>query len=65
MCLEVYQLDLVKFLSAPGLTWQAALRKTQIKLKLLAYINMLFEGEYTRRGICHSINSVQKLIINI
>ena len=26
MCLEIYNLDLVKFLSAPGLAWQAPLK---------------------------------------
>ena len=28
MCLEIYELDPAKFLSAPGLAWQAALKKT-------------------------------------
>ena len=28
MCLKIYQLDPAKFLSAPGLAWQAALKKT-------------------------------------
>ena len=27
MCLEIYELDPAKFLSAPGLAWQAALKK--------------------------------------
>ena len=35
MCLEIYELDLAKFLSAPGLIWQAALKKAKIKLALL------------------------------
>ena len=34
MCLEIYELDPVKILSAPGLAWQAALKKTKVKLKL-------------------------------
>ena len=29
MCLEIYELDPAKFLSAPGLAWQAALKKTK------------------------------------
>ena len=33
--LELYQLDLTKFLSAPILAWQAALKKTKVKLELL------------------------------
>ena len=35
MCLEMYQLDHAKFLSTPGLAWQAALKKTEVKLYLL------------------------------
>ena len=41
MCLKIYHLDPVKFLSAPGLAWQAALKKTDVKLKLLTDIDML------------------------
>ena len=41
MCLKVYHLDPVKFLSAPGLAWQAALKRTEIKLELLTNIDML------------------------
>ena len=32
MYLKTYQLDLVKFLSATGLAWQAALKKAKVKL---------------------------------
>ena len=31
MCLKIYHLDPVTFLSAPGLAWQAALKKTEEK----------------------------------
>ena len=34
MCIEVYELDLVYFLSAPGLAWHACLKKTGVKLEL-------------------------------
>ena len=50
MCLEIYELDLVKFLSVPGLTWQAALRKTNVKLGLLTDIDILLMV-----GIYHTI----------
>ena len=30
-----YHLDPMKFLSAPGLAWQAALKKNEVKLELL------------------------------
>ena len=40
MCLKVYHLDPVKFLSAPWLAWQAAFKKTKVKLELLTDINV-------------------------
>ena len=56
MCLEIYKLDPAKFLSAPGLAWQAALKKTKVKLDLLTDIDMLLMVEKgIRGGICHSI----------
>ena len=38
MCLEFYELDPVKLLLAPGSAWQAALKKTKVKLELLTNI---------------------------
>ena len=35
MCLKIYELVLAKVLSAPGLAWQAPLKKTKAKLDLL------------------------------
>ena len=35
-CLELYELDPAHFLSAPGLLWQACLKKTEVGLELLA-----------------------------
>ena len=32
--LKIYHLDPVKFLLAPGLAWQVALKKTGVKLEL-------------------------------
>ena len=55
MFLKINYLDPVKFLSAPGLTWQAVLKKTEVKLGLLTDINMLLMVEKgIRGGICHS-----------
>ena len=34
-CLEIYELDPAHFLSAPGLAWQACLKKSQVELELL------------------------------
>ena len=57
MCLEIHELDLAWFLTAPGLAWQAALKKTTVKLDLLTDIHMLLMVEKSiRGGICHSIN---------
>ena len=56
ICLEIYELDHAKFLSALKLAWQAALKKTKVKLDLLTDINMLLTVEKgIRGGICHSI----------
>ena len=41
ICLKIYELDLAKFLSAPHLAWQAAFKKTKVKLGLLTDIDML------------------------
>ena len=55
MCLEKYQLDPSHFLSAPGLAWQACLKKTGVNLELLTDVDMLLMIETgTRGGICHS-----------
>ena len=56
MCLRIYKLDPAKFLSIPGLEWQAVLKKTKAKLDLLTDIDMLLMVEKgIRGGICHSI----------
>ena len=56
MCINIYELDPAKFLSAPGLTWQTALKKTKVKLDLLSDIDMLLMVEKgIRGGICQSL----------
>ena len=55
MCLEIYELDPSCFLTAPGLTWKAVLKKTKLKLNVLTNINMLLMTEKGIRGeICLS-----------
>ena len=57
MCLKIYHLDPITFLSASGLAWQAALNKTEVKLELLADIDMLLIVEKgIRGGICNAIH---------
>ena len=56
MCLKICHLDPVKYFSAPGSAWQAALKNTEVKLELLTDIDMLLMIEKgIRRGICHVI----------
>ena len=55
-CLKICKFDPAKFHSAPGLAWQAALKKTNIKLNLLTDIDMLLMVKKGIGGkICYSI----------
>ena len=61
MCFKVYELDPAHFLSAPGLAWQACLKKTMVKLELLTDADMLLmEEKGIRGGICHVIHRYAK-----
>ena len=63
MYLKINELDPAKFLSVPGLAWQAALKKAKAKLDLLTDIDMLLMVEKgIRGGICHSIYRCPKSI---
>ena len=60
-CIEIYELDLDHFLSAPGLALQACLKKTGVELELLNNIHMLLMVEKGIRGrICHVIHRYAK-----
>ena len=60
LCLEKYQLDPSHFLSAPGLAWQACLKKT-VNLELLTDVDMLLLIETgTRGGIYQSTHRYAK-----
>ena len=60
-CIKVYELDPAHFLSAPGLAWQACLKKTKVKLELLTNIDMLLMvGKGIRGGICQAIQRYAK-----
>ena len=65
MCLKMCELDPARFLAAPGLAWQTALKKTEVKLDLLTDVDMLLmvkkvlEEEYVTLFI-----HIQKLTIN-
>ena len=50
MCLKIYELDPVSFVSAPGLAWQASLKKSKVKLELLTDFDMILMIEKGIRG---------------
>ena len=57
MCLEIYRLDPEKFISAPGVAFQAALKMTKVELDLLTGIDMLLTVEKgIREGIRNAIH---------
>ena len=61
MCLEIYELDPVYFVSAPGLAWQTCLKKTGVKLELITDYDMLLmiEKEISG-GICQATHRQAK-----
>ena len=65
-CIEIYEVDPANFLSAPGLAWQACLKKTKVELELLTDIDVLLmvekklEAEFAKQYI-----DMLKQIINI
>ena len=57
----MYELDLVRFISAPGLAWKSALKNTEVGSELLADIDTLLMVEKEiRGGICHAIHRYAK-----
>ena len=60
-CIEIYGLDPAHFLSAPGLAWQACLKRDGVNLELLTDIDMLLMVEKGIRGaICQPISRYAK-----
>ena len=60
-CIKIYEIDPAHFLSAPGLSWQVCLKKTEIELELLTDVYMLLMVEKgIRRGISHAIHRYTK-----
>ena len=62
MCIQGYELDPAQLdLSAPGLAWQAWLKKTDVKLELLTNVDILLMVEKgIRGGICHAMHRYTK-----
>ena len=60
-CIEIYELDPDHLLFAPGLVWQACLKKTEARLELLTDVDMLLMVEKGNRGgLCHAIHRYAK-----
>ena len=61
MCLKIDELNPAKFISAPGLAWQATLKKKKRKTELLTDIDILLMAEKgIRSRICHAIDRYAK-----
>ena len=60
MCLEIYKLDLARFITGPGWTQEAALRKGKVKLDLFIHTDMLMVEKGIRGGICHALHQYAK-----
>ena len=57
MYLKICPLDPTSPFSVPGLAWQAALKRTEVKLELLTDTDMLLMVvKGSREGICHTIH---------
>ena len=63
-CIEIYGLDPAHFLSAPGLAWQACLKKTGIELELLTDPDMFLMVRKGKEYVMQYIG-MQKQIIDI
>ena len=60
-CLEFYQLDPSRYFTSPGLSWDAMLKMTDIKLELMTDIDMFqFIEKGTRGGISYIVNRYGK-----
>ena len=60
-CIKIYKLDPAHFLSVPGLSWQACLKNTWVKLELLTDLDMLLMVEEgIRGGMCQAVYKYAK-----
>ena len=61
MCLEIYELHPLYFVSAPGLVWQACLKKTGVQLELITVYDMILMIEKgIRGGLCQATHRYAK-----
>ena len=60
-CIWKYELGPIYFVSVPGLAWQACLKKTGVKLELIAdYDIILMIEKGIRGGICQATHRYAK-----
>ena len=60
-CIDIYELDPAYFSSAPGLAWQACLKKTEVKLELITDCDILMIVENgIRSEICQATHRYAK-----
>ena len=60
MCINIYELDPAKFLSAPGLARQVALKKNQSKINSLTNIDMLMVEKGISGEIYNAVHQYTK-----
>ena len=65
VCFHIHDLDPAHFLSAPGLAWQACLKKSNVELELISDVDMLLMIEKGIRGgltpeVCRYFQSNKK-----
>ena len=59
-CIEIYELDPIYFVFAPGLSWEACLKNTEVKLELLTNYMLLMVEKGIRGGICQATHRYAK-----
>ena len=60
-CNNIFKLDSANYLSAPGLSWNACLKDTAVKLELLTDLDMFLLTESgLRESICHPVKRYAK-----
>ena len=54
-CMQYYKLDPCHYFMSPGLSWDAMLKKTNIKLELMTDIDML---QFIEKGMCGGVSYI-------
>ena len=54
-CMQYYKLDPCHYLTSPGLSWDAMLKMTNIKLELMTDIDMF---QFIEKGVCGGVSYI-------